>query len=107
MRSTLRVDEKTQTQNATGEMVDSWSVFEQEVPAEIAYMSGREFVSGGGVIAGADCRITVRDLPGLNSTMRFVDENDRDKVYSILAVLPDKTLRRHMTCVCSSGVNRG
>ena len=74
------------------------------LPAEIVPLSGREFLAADALQAGVDTRITVPYHPGIVALQRVLHEGD---VYDIRAVLPDKTLRRHITLMCLKGVNNG
>lgn len=74
------------------------------IPAEIVPMSGREFVAAQAVQAGVTTRITIRWRPNIGPAMRVVHGAD---LYNIKAVLPDPTLRRHLTLMCERGVNQG
>jgi len=74
------------------------------IPAEIAPLSGREFVAAQALQAGVNTRITIRWQAGIVPTMRVVHDGLN---YDIKAVLPDPTLRRHLTLMCETGVNNG
>ena len=74
------------------------------LPAEIYPMSGREFVAAQSIQAGVNTKITIRWMDGIKPSMRVLHG---DQVYNIRAVLPDPTLRRHITLMCESGANNG
>jgi SPP1 family predicted phage head-tail adaptor len=74
------------------------------MPAEIMPMSGREFVAASAIQAGVNTKITIRYMEGIKPSMRVVNGSE---IYDIKAVLPDPTLRRHITLMCASGVNIG
>lgn len=92
----------------TGAVSDEWASIlasdEELVPAEIYPMSGREFVQAQSIQAGVNTKITIRWRSDVQPRMRVVHGAD---IYNIKAVLPDPTLRRHLTLMCESGVNEG
>jgi SPP1 family predicted phage head-tail adaptor len=102
-RVTIQNFATTQDSN-TGAVADAWTNLHTGVPAEIWPMSGREFVAAQSIQAGVSTKITIRYLDGIEPRMRVLHGAD---VYSIKAVLPDPTLRRHLTLMCEVGVNNG
>jgi SPP1 family predicted phage head-tail adaptor len=88
----------------TGAVTDTWVDVFEDVPAEIMPMSGREFVAAQSIQAGVNTKITIRHVDGVQPRMRVVDGAT---IYNIKAVLPDPTLRRHITLMCEAGVNQG
>jgi SPP1 family predicted phage head-tail adaptor len=91
----------TQDSN-TGAVTDAWTDFDTDVPAEIWPMSGREFVAAQSIQSGVNTKITIRYQAGIEPRMRVKHGSD---IYNIKAVLPDPTLRRHLTLMCEVGVN--
>lgn len=92
-----------------GEQVEAWqsirgSTEPELIPAAIAPLSGREFLAAAAIQAGCDTRITIRHRAGVIPSMRVVHAGT---VYDIKAVLPDGSLRRHLTLMCWSGPNEG
>lgn len=98
----------TTQDSETGTVEEEWeSILDSEdvlIAAEIMPLSGREFVAAQTIQAGVTTRITVRWMTGIVPSMRVVHQGE---VYNIKAVLPDGTLRRHITLMCDSGVNDG
>lgn len=92
----------------TGLMTEGWTSIVPDgsplIPAEIVPLSGREFVAAQAIQAGVTTRITVRWQDGITSSMRVLHDG---LTYDIKAVLPDPTLRRHITLMCEQGVNNG
>jgi SPP1 family predicted phage head-tail adaptor len=96
----------------TGAVLEGWTTILPEgdesepilMPAEIMPMSGREFVAASAIQAGVNTKITIRYMEGIKPAMRVVHEG---VFYNIKAVLPDPTLRRHITLMCASGVDEG
>lgn len=99
----------TRAQNpSTGAVTTTWATVrapgEPLIAAEIVPLSGREFTAAQAVQAGVNTRITIRWRAGVTATQRFVHQGT---VYDIKAVLPDPTLRRHITLMCETGANDG
>lgn len=93
----------------TGEQTQDWQTIRDSnepelIPAEIVPLSGHEFIAAQAVQAGVTTRITIRWRADIDPSMRIVHEGS---LYDIKAILPDPTLRRHITLMCSSGVNDG
>lgn len=105
LRHRVDIENFTSTLNSnTGAVSDAWTTFDTDVPAEIYPLSGREFVAAQSIQAGVSTRITIRYQPGVLPRMRVKHGSD---LYNIKAVLPDPTLRRHLTLMCEVGVNAG
>jgi SPP1 family predicted phage head-tail adaptor len=90
----------------TGAQSEAWVVFGPlaGIWAEIVPLSGREFLAAAAQQAGVNTRITIRHREGIEPSMRVLHGED---VYNVKAVLPDPTLRRHVTLMCERGVNQG
>lgn len=110
LRHRVDIEEPVVELDSEGRQVEDWgSVLTSDeaadlLPAEIVPLSGREFVAAQAVQAGVTTRITIRWRAGIKAAMRVVHGAD---VYNIKAVLPDATLRRHLTLMCEVGVNEG
>ena len=105
LRHRVTIQNFTTTQNSnTGAITEGWTDFDDNVPAEVWPLSGREFVAAQAVQAGVTTRITIRYQSGILPRMRVLHGSD---VYNIQAVLPDPTLRRHLTLMCERGGNAG
>jgi len=87
-----------------GSQSEEWINVTGNEPAEIYPLSGREFIAAQAIQAGVSTRITIRYRSDIQPSMRIVHEGI---YYNIKAVLPDPTLRRHLTLMCDSGVNNG
>jgi len=87
-----------------GSQVETWVNFAQNEPAEIYPLSGREFIAAQAIQAGISTRFVMRWRDDLTESMRIVHEG---KYYNIKSILPDPSLRRHLTILCDSGVNNG
>lgn len=103
LRHRVSIDELVVTQDSDGATEETW-VEVCEVWAAINPMSGREFVASAAMQDRVDTRITIRWRTGIAPEMRV---QHAGTIYNIRAVLPDPTLRRHLTLVCESGVNNG
>ena len=100
----VTIEQVTETRDADGGVVTAWATLHSKVPAEIVPLSGREFVAAQAAQAGITARMTIRYVAGITPKMRVVHGPD---IYNIEAVLPDPTLRRHLTLMVSTGVNNG
>ena len=99
LRHRVRIELLTVTRDELGGVIEAWAPLHDSVPAEIVPLSGREFLAAQATQASITARITVRYLPGLTALMRVVHGAT---VYNVEAVLPDPTLRRHLTLMCST-----
>ena len=104
LRHRVTIEKVTETRDADGGVVTAWAALHSAVPAEIVPVSGREFVAAQAAQAGITARMTIRYMAGITPKMRVVHGAD---IYNIEAVLPDPTLRRHLTLMVSTGVNNG
>lgn len=91
----------TTTDEATEE---AWTVLADSVPAEVVPLSGKEFVAAAAVQMQIDTRISIRWRADLKASDRIEHEGN---FYNLVAILPDPSLRRHMSLMCQSGVNGG
>lgn len=88
----------------TGAISEGWADYLVNEPMEIVPLSGREFISADAKQAGVTTRVTMRFNSGVIPSMRIVHGA---LFYQIKAVLPDSSLRRHITLMCEVGVNDG
>ena len=104
LRHRISIDELVTTQDSeTGATEETW-VEVCQVWAAINPISGREFIASAAMQDQVNTRITIRWRTGILPEMRA---RHTDTIYNIRAVLPDPTLRRHITLMCESGVNNG
>ena len=103
LRHRVTIEQLATTRDEFGGVVESWGTV-AIVPAEVWPLSGREFVAAQAEQAGVTTRITIRYQAGIEPAMRVTHDG---KTYNIRAVLPDPTLRRHLTLMCETGVNNG
>lgn len=106
-RHRIRIDAKTHERQSGGAVIGTWAPFATNVPADIRAPSGREMEAAGQTQAEVSAVITFRWMPGIEPTMRIVNPYDGDRIYQILAVLPDPTQRRELKLLCSTGLNDG
>lgn len=113
LRHRIIIDERVTAQDEYGDPVASWVEWAANVPAEIAPVSGKEFLAGQGIVGQITTRITIRWRPGVVPTMRLrhlVEDGSPPlfDIYNVHAVLPDpKSGRSHLTLMCTRGVNEG
>ena len=103
LRHRVTIEQLATTRDELGGVVESWATV-TIVPAEVWPLSGREFVAAQATQAGVTTRITIRYQAGIEPAMRVTHDG---AIYNIRAVLPDPTLRRHLTLMCETGVNNG
>lgn len=101
LRHRIDIEEFIGTLDDEGAWVEDWfSILDSEeslLPAEIVALSGREFIAAQAVQSTVTTRITIRWRTGIKPAQRVVHGDD---VYDIKAVLPDATLRTHLTLMC-------
>lgn len=102
LRHRIQIQRKAYTQDAvTGDMVPNW-VNHVKVWAEIAPLSGREFIAANAEQSKVIARITIRQRNDVDATMRILHGG---KFYNIEAVLPDKdSMLEYSTLPCSEGL---
>jgi SPP1 family predicted phage head-tail adaptor len=105
LRHRIDIDERTLVEDPMGGSSLTWAPFATAVPAEVAPLSAREFLSANQTHGEVTARITIRWMDGLDATMRI---RHGDTVYNIAGVLPDaKSGREHITLPVTAGVNEG
>jgi SPP1 family predicted phage head-tail adaptor len=87
-----------------GAQTESWEKLEKNVPASINPLSGRELIAANAVQSSINTRIVIRYREDLKPSMRVINQNI---IYNIKAIIPDPTLRHHITLMCESGLNDG
>lgn len=106
LRHRVDIQRKSLRQDpVSGEMVETWTAVYQNVPAEIAPMSAREFIASQAMQSSIVARITIRYHADLDASMRIVHNG---KIYNPQAWLSDADSGLlYMTAPCSEGVNVG
>lgn len=99
------IESLSQTRDAEGGMVDTWSTF-ATVWAKVANLSGNErrITDHGGKTAEARTEFTIRHLSGVTETMRV---SYGGKYYDINHVNDFEEAHRFMILTCSTGMNLG
>lgn len=90
MRSQLRIQQRTSTQDGAGEQLPNWTTI-ATVRAEVMRLPGKEVVASDTRNGRVPTFWKLRFLAGVEPKMRVVDEEDR--VYNILSAT-DPTRRR-------------
>jgi len=105
LRHRVRIERPSYEQDpVTGEMVKSWELVAEKVPAAIEPLSAREFIAAQAVQSQVTTRIVIRRRE-IDATMRIVH---RGQVYNIHGVLADpESGLEYLTLPCSEGVNDG
>src|SRR5690554_5553809 len=100
LRHRVDIEQYAETRDEFGGVVQTWSAYASDVPAEIVPLSGREFVAAQAMQGTVNTRITIRYDSSINPKMRI---NHDGTIYNIRAVLPDPSLRRWLTLMCDTG----
>lgn len=106
LRHRIRIERPDYTQDPiTGEMVLSWELVVEKVPAAIEPLSAREFIAAQATQSAVTARIVIRQRDDVDATMRIIH---RGRIYNIRGVLADpKSGLEYLTLPCSMGVNDG
>jgi SPP1 family predicted phage head-tail adaptor len=101
----ITIESLTQTRDAEGGMVDTWTTFATSW-AMIKNLSGNErsVTPHGGVAAEARTEFTIRYLSGVTAKMRVTYDG---KYYNIAHVNDFEESHRFMVLTCSTGLNLG
>lgn len=106
-RHAIVIEQPTESVGAGGENNETWALI-ANTRASIEPLSGRELFAAQQVHAEISTRITFRWREGVNETCRIRTAAPQDvALYGILAVLPDKSLRREITCLCVRRTSEG
>lgn len=96
--------------DSDGALAESWIdafPISPRMPCMVEHLSGRELLAAQAIASKATHRIVTRWRPGFAHSQRATDEAN-GTIYNIEAVLPDdKSGRREVTLLASSGVNAG
>lgn len=88
----------------TGDITEVWTT-QASVWAEVAPLSGREFIAANAIQSEIRARITIRYREDVTSDWRILFRN---KIYNIAAILPDMwSGLDYLTLPCTEGVNDG
>lgn len=105
LRHTVDIEQYTSVIDSNyGGETQSWTVFADNVKAEILSVSGREFFAAQEQQNGVNYKITIRYKAGILPKMRI---NHSGTIYNIQVVLPDSTGKRYITLMAELGVNNG
>jgi len=70
----ITIEQPTESRNAVGEPILSWSTF-ATVWAKVESLSGREAERYGEIVGFSGHKVTIRALPGVSTTMRVIYRN--------------------------------
>lgn len=100
LRHTLVIEQPTETQDAHGQAVPSWSTF-ATVPGSLEPLNGREIFAAAQVQAEITARARIRYLAGVTAKMRITFES---KIYAITAVIDRELRHRELELLLAEGV---
>jgi SPP1 family predicted phage head-tail adaptor len=106
LRHIVDFEAKVTTLDSDGRTVETWvGVFDAPLRCSVEALSGRELIAAASVNSKVNTRIVTRYKPGIEASQRAVLA---ETYFNIEAVIPDPHSRnRHVTLLCSSGVNLG
>lgn len=95
----ITIEQPTESRNSVGEAILTWSTF-ATVWADVQTMSGRE-AERHGMTAGINSyRVTIRYLPGLQSSMRIIHNSRTLEIGQV----NEKERKWHQELLCSEKV---
>lgn len=97
LRQRITLQEATDTQDAAGQPIRSWSNRLTGIPARVETVSGGEAVRGRQVLAETTTLLTIRYISGLTSAMRVVWG---DRILGVLRVNDPTGERRELRIEC-------
>lgn len=105
LRHRVSLQERQVSVNAvTGDRTITWTPV-AELWADVAPLSGREYIAAAATQTAVTTRITIRFRAGVHHLQRIVYDS---AIYNIQAVLPDADSgREHLTLLCTEGSNDG
>lgn len=103
LRHTLVIEQPTETRDAHGQAVQTWSTF-ATVPGSLEPLSGREVFAAAQVQAEVTARARIRYLAGVTAKMRVTFES---KIYAITAVIDRELRHRELELLLSEGLTEG
>lgn len=100
LRSRVRIESRTSTQDAWGQPVETWTEV-VSVWADFRHVSGMESARAGAQISESRASVRIRWRTDITPAMRLV-ETFTGRVYDIKAVLPDVQRREFVDLVCEA-----
>ena len=93
-RHDITIEQYTATRDpVSGAEIESWVTYLSGVPAIVAPVSGKEYLSAGAEQAGITAKIIIRYDSGVTSKMRIVFDG---RTYVIVDIMPDATAREYL-----------
>lgn len=96
----------TQTRDARGQLVDTWAPDATDVPAEVMFLSGTEFIAAGAQQNSIVARITVR-RGAFTEGPKKVRVVRGTEVFNVQAIMPDPKERHYLTLHVTRGASLG
>jgi SPP1 family predicted phage head-tail adaptor len=96
LRHSVTIQERTETQNSTGEVTWSWTDF-KTVRAAIEPLRGQEFFAAQQVQSSTNTRIRIRYIAGVVPKMRVVHGTD---YYEIEGIIDPEMRHRELQLMC-------
>lgn len=103
LRHQLVIEEATETRDAHGQAVATWSTF-ATVPGSVEPLTGREIFAAAQPQGEITARARIRYLAGVTEKMRITFES---RIYAITAVIDREQKHRELELLLSEGLVEG
>lgn len=104
LKHRIVIQQRGPARDAAGQPSNAWITFADSVPANILFMTGKQYATSNSQVSSATVSIRLRYRTDLNASMRVVHGIT---VYDILAVLPDQDHYDHVDLACNTGASNG
>jgi SPP1 family predicted phage head-tail adaptor len=104
LKQRITLQDQTNEKDSDGNDSTVWTPWLVDEPAEVLYLSGREFIAAQSAQSQITGRATIRWRPGVTASMRFLFDGG---IFNIVSVLPDSSSRRWLTLMFEAGVDSG
>lgn len=104
LRHRVTLQARTEVRGDQGSLSYTWADWLADEPAQVTFLSGREFIAAQSNQSQIMARVAIRWREGVDGSMRLIHEG---VTYNVTAVLPDPSTRRWLTLMIAGGVNDG
>lgn len=99
LKHKVQLQSPTTSRDSYGGTTKTWTTVANTF-ADIAYISGKEYIVSSQLKAPVTARLTIRKRANVDATMRVLYGNT---VFAIQSVLPDLELNEYLTLLCNTG----
>lgn len=103
-RYVIRIEKRTDTVNAVGQSIPTWSVFSASVPASYDPKAGREFFAASGAVFMEAAMFSIAYRKGVVPEMRVKFDG---KIWDVSNVENVGGRNMDMQLYCATGLNTG